>query len=389
MKKGLWAIIQRELHRMVKKPIYLVMTIIIPSIIIIFFATFLNQGVPTQMPIAVVDFDNSSTSRMIVRSLDAGQMAKIKYKLPSYENAKTKMQRGEIYAFVVIPRNFEKDVYTSKQPVINFHTEYAHYLASSLIMKEIQTTLTTISIGADLKVRLQKGENEHQAMAQVNPIVNDVHIIANSKLNYALYLTSMMMPGIICLMALMCSVYVIGIELKLGTSRRWLAIGNKSLRISLFGKLIPYTLIFSFMTIISEIVMEKIMGFPNEGSPIIMYLGALFTIAAYQAVGIFIIGILPSMRTALSIAAFYGTMGFTLSGFTYPNYAMLSGVKPFSYLYPLKQYYDIYCNVQINGLPFTQTLMPFVCLLCFWIILPLLSTWNLKKAAVQLNYKRD
>lgn len=389
MKKGLWAIIQRELHRMVKKPIYLVMTIIIPSIIIIFFATFLNQGVPTQMPIAVVDFDNSSTSRMIVRSLDAGQMAKIKYKLPSYENAKTKMQRGEIYAFVVIPRNFEKDVYTSKQPVINFHTEYAHYLASSLIMKEIQTTLTTISIGADLKVRLQKGENEHQAMAQVNPIVNDVHIIANSKLNYALYLTSMMMPGIICLMALMCSVYVIGIELKLGTSRRWLAIGNKSLRISLFGKLIPYTLIFSFMTIISEIVMEKIMGFPNEGSPIIMYLGALFTIAAYQAVGIFIIGILPSMRTALSIAAFYGTMGFTLSGFTYPNYAMLSGVKPFSYLYPLKQYYDIYCNVQINGLPFTQTLMPFVFLLCFWIILPLLSTWNLKKAAVQLNYKRD
>lgn len=389
MKKGLWAIIQRELHRMVKKPIYLVMTIIIPSIIIIFFATFLNQGVPTQMPIAVVDFDNSSTSRMIVRSLDAGQMAKIKYKLPSYENAKTKMQRGEIYAFVVIPRNFEKDVYTSKQPVINFHTEYAHYLASSLIMKEIQTTLTTISIGADLKVRLQKGENEHQAMAQVNPIVNDVHIIANSKLNYALYLTSMMMPGIICLMALMCSVYVIGIELKLGTSRRWLAIGNKSLRISLFGKLIPYTLIFSFMTIISEIVMEKIMGFPNEGSPIIMYLGALFTIAAYQAVGIFIIGILPSMRTALSIAAFYGTMGFTLSGFTYPNYAMLSGVKPFSYLYPLKQYYDIYCNVQINGLPFTQTLMPFVCLLCFWIILPLLSTWNLKKAVVQLNYKRD
>lgn len=389
MKKGLWAIIQRELHRMVKKPIYLVMTIIIPSIIIIFFATFLNQGVPTQMPIAVVDFDNSSTSRMIVRSLDSGQMAKIKYKLPSYENAKTKMQRGEIYAFVVIPRNFEKDVYTSKQPVINFHTEYAHYLASSLIMKEIQTTLTTISIGADLKVRLQKGENEHQAMAQVNPIVNDVHIIANSKLNYALYLTSMMMPGIICLMALMCSVYVIGIELKLGTSRRWLAIGNKSLRISLFGKLIPYTLIFSFMTIISEIVMEKIMGFPNEGSPIIMYLGALFTIAAYQAVGIFIIGILPSMRTALSIAAFYGTMGFTLSGFTYPNYAMLSGVKPFSYLYPLKQYYDIYCNVQINGLPFTQTLMPFVCLLCFWIILPLLSTWNLKKAVVQLNYKRD
>lgn len=389
MKKGLWAIIQRELHRMVKKPIYLVMTIIIPSIIIIFFATFLNQGVPTQMPIAVVDFDNSATSRMIVRSLDAGQMAKIKYKLPSYENAKTKMHRGEIYAFVVIPRNFEKDIYTSKQPVINFHTEYAHYLGASLIMKEIQTTLTTISIGADLKVRLQKGENEHLAMAQVNPIVNDVHIIANSKLNYALYLTSMMMPGIICLMALMCSVYVIGIEFKLRTARRWLVISNKSIVLGVIGKLLPYTLVFSFMIVISEIVMEKIMGFPSVGSPYIMYLGALFTVASYQAVGIFIIGIIPSMRTALSVAAFYGTMGFTLSGFTYPNEAMLSGARPFSYLYPLKHYYDIYCNVQINGLPLTESLLPFALLICFWIVLPMLSVRSLKKAAVELNYARD
>jgi ABC-2 type transport system permease protein len=115
MKKGIIPVFKRELHRMTSRPIYLMMTLIIPSIVIIFFATFLNQGMPKQLPIAVVDFDNSSTSRLIVRTLSSGQVCNVKYKLTSYESAKTKMQIGEIYAFVIIPRDFEKDVYNKKK----------------------------------------------------------------------------------------------------------------------------------------------------------------------------------------------------------------------------------------------------------------------------------
>src|SRR5574344_840430 len=342
MKKGIIPVFKRELHRMTSRPIYLMMTLIIPSIVIIFFATFLNQGMPSQLPIAVVDFDNSSTSRLIVRTLSAGQVCNVKYKLTSYESAKTKMQTGEIYAFVIIPRDFEKDIYNKKSPVINFHTEYAHYLAGSLIMREINTSLSTLAAGADLKVRLAKGENEDNAMAQVQPIRTDTHIIGNSQLNYAFYLSSIIMPGIIFLMALICTVYVIGIEFKIGSSRRWLVCSGSSIWKGLLGKLIPYTLLFSMMIIVSEIVMERIMGFPSKGNPMLLYLGAVLTVIAYQAMGIFLIGILPSLRTALSIAAFYGVIGFTLSGFTYPHFAMLSAVKPYTYFYPIRKYYMIY-----------------------------------------------
>ncbi|MCH3924208.1 MAG: ABC transporter permease [Bacteroidales bacterium] len=388
MKKGIIPVFKRELHRMTSRPIYLMMTLIIPSIVIIFFATFLNQGMPKQLPIAVVDFDNSSTSRLIVRTLSSGQVCNVKYKLTSYESAKTKMQIGEIYAFVIIPRDFEKDVYNKKSPVINFHTEYAHYLAGSLIMREINTSLSTLAAGADLKVRLAKGENEDNAMAQVQPIRTDTHIIGNSQLNYAFYLSSIIMPGIIFLMALICTVYVIGIEFKIGSSRRWLVYSGSSIWKGLLGKLIPYTLLFSMMIIVSEIVMERIMGFPSKGNPMLLYLGAVLTVIAYQAMGIFLIGILPSLRTALSIAAFYGVIGFTLSGFTYPHFAMLSAVKPYTYLYPLRQYYMIYSNVQINGLSFGETIFPFIYLLLFNVA-PFLVLWNIKSTAIKLNYERD
>ena len=364
------------------------MTVIIPCLVIIFFATFLNQGVPNKMPVAIVDFDNSTLSRTISRTLSAGQMCNVKYKLSSYESAKTKMQQGEVYAFVVIPRNFEKDVYSSKAPVVNFYTEYAHYLGSSLIMKEINTVLTTISIGADLKMRLMKGENSTQATAQVNPISNDVHIIANPLLNYALYLTSIMMPGIIFIMSMICTVYAIGIELKNASSRRWLVTGNRNILTALSAKLLPYTLLYTFMIIISEIVMERIMGFPNEGNPVIMYLGAMFTIISYQAMGILLIGVFPSMRTALSITAFYGVMSFTLTGFTYPNEAMLPAVRPFTFLYPLRQYYQLYCNVQINGLSFLESIIPFMYLMIFWLV-PFIVIMRIKSVAIKLDYERD
>lgn len=388
MEKGFWFVVHREIGRMVRRPIYLMMTVIIPLLIIIFFATFLNQGVPKQMPIAVVDFDNSSLSRTITRNLSAGEICNIKYRLSSYESAKAKMRQGQIYAFVVIPRDFEKNVYNRKSPIVNFYTEYAHYLCASLMMKEINTTLTTLSLGVDLKMRLAKGEDASYAEAKVNPVSNDAHVIANPLLNYAFYLSSVMMPGIIGLMVMLCTIYAIGIELKNYSSRRWMVCAKKNIAIAIDGKMLPYTIIYTLVIIFAETVMENIMGFPSEGNPWIMYLGALFTIISYQAVGIFLLGVIPSLRTALSIATIYGVMSFTLTGFTYPNEAMLPAVRPFTFIYPLRQYYQLYCNVQINGLGFVETLMPFVFLMIFW-ILPFFIIMRLRSAAVLLNYERD
>ncbi|MCI7465311.1 MAG: ABC transporter permease [Bacteroidales bacterium] len=386
--KGVVRVFKREVGRMISQPIYLVMTIVIPLIVVLFFATFLNKGVPSQLPIAVIDFDNSSSSRQIVRTISSGQFCKVKYKLSSYEVAQSRMQSGDIYAFVIIPRNFQQDVINGKQPEVVFCTEYVHYLAGSLIMRELTTTLSTLSAGVNLKLRLAKGEDENQALAQVQPIKTDVHIIGNPTLNYSYYLSSIIMPGIIFLMCLICTIYAIGSELKQASSKRWLVLAERSMAKALCGKLLPYTIVFSLMEIFTRIVLEKYLGFPVHGSNILLYLCSILTVVAYQAVGIFISGCLPVMRTALSIGAFYGVLGFTLAGFTYPQFAMLPAVRPYTLLYPLTQYYNMYSAVQINALDITETWLPLVILLLFN-ILPLFILPRLKKAAVRLDFSKD
>ena len=109
---------------------------------------------------------------------------------------------------------------------------------------------------------------------------------------------------------------------------------------------------------------------------------------SYQAIGVFITGCLPVLRDALSIGAFYGVLGFTIAGFTYPNLAMLPAVQSYTLLYPLKYYYSLYCGIRINGLGFVDTWNIFLCLMAY-IFLPLLIIIRLKKVAIKLNYSRD
>lgn len=388
MEKGIIPVLKRELKKMVSRPIYIMMTVIIPLIVILFFSTFLNKGMPSDLPIAVVDLDYSSTSRQITRHLEAGQTCEIKYKLSSFEEAKDKMQRENIYAFVLIPKNFQADLLSGKSPKIIFYTEYAHYLAGSATMKEINTILVTLSSGINLKMRQAKGEEVNNAMANIQPIRIDSHLIGNPLMNYSYYLSSIIMPGLIFLMSLISCIYTIGVELKFETSRHWLITSGGSMPKALLGKLLPYTFIYSVMLIFSYFIMSSVLGFETKGNIMLMFLGGILTIISYQAIGIFIIGVLPMLRDALSIGAFYGVLGFTLAGFTYPNFAMLAAVKPYTFLYPLTQYYNLYSNIQINGLTLSESYMPFIMLIAYCLI-PIFVISRLKGALIKLNFKRE
>ena len=60
-----------------KNPIYLFCMVIFPIVVVIFFTTLMQGGVPTDMPVGIVDQDNSATSRQLVHKLDAFQTTKV------------------------------------------------------------------------------------------------------------------------------------------------------------------------------------------------------------------------------------------------------------------------------------------------------------------------
>lgn len=59
-----------------------------------------------------------------------------------------------------------------------------------------------------------KGATEDQAMAFLQPIVIDSHVLNNPWLNYSVYLSNTIIPGILMLLIFMTTVYTIGSEMK-------------------------------------------------------------------------------------------------------------------------------------------------------------------------------
>lgn len=66
---ALWNVARRECRRLVSRLLYLFCMVIAPLFCYIFFTTLMDSGLPTDMPVGVVDQDMSATSRQLIRNL--------------------------------------------------------------------------------------------------------------------------------------------------------------------------------------------------------------------------------------------------------------------------------------------------------------------------------
>ena len=71
--KALQRVILYQMDKMIHNKIYLLCTIIFPLFVIVFFASVMQKGLPSKLPIAVVDQDNSATTRKLTRTLNTIQ----------------------------------------------------------------------------------------------------------------------------------------------------------------------------------------------------------------------------------------------------------------------------------------------------------------------------
>ena len=376
---------KRELKRIGSRPIYFLGTVGVMFFCYIFFLTFMKEGQPIRMPIAVVDFDNSSLSRQFLRNLDATQQAEIVTHLNSYTEARKEMQKGNIYAFVVIKDNFEAEVMANRRPKMTFYVNDAYLVAGSLLLKDI-TYMSELTAGAmKQKVLKAKGMEDSRIMGIIQPISLDTHLIGNPWANYGVYLLNVLLPGVLQIMILMLTVFAIGVELKEKTSRLWLRTADNSMFAALMGKLMPYTIIFTILGIIGNMLLYWYMGYPMNSHIGWMFLTTFLYVMAYQAVGTLIIGITPVLRDGVTLAAFYGLLGFTYAGFTFPIEQLPYIAQIFSELFPIRYYFKIYVNQALNGLSIGYSVDYLIALLAFT-VLPLFVYIRLKKAAIYQNY---
>ncbi len=345
----------------------------------------MDTGLPKDLPVAAVDLDDTSTSRNILRNLDAFQQTSIVAHYGSVNEARSAMQRGEIYGFFYIPRGLSAMAQAQNQPKVSFYTNNSYLIAGSLLFRDMKMMSELASGAAARSVLYAKGATEDQAMAFLQPIVIDTHALSNPWLNYSVYLSNTLIPGILMIMIFMVTVYSIGVEIKDRTAREWLRLGNNSIYISLAGKLLPQTVIFFIMGIFYNTYLYGYLHFPLNSGILPMLLATLLFILASQCCGIVMIGTLPTLRLGLSFASLWGVLSFSISGFSYPVMAMHPILQGLSNLFPLRHYFLIYVDQALNGYSMVFSWTNYVALLVF-MLLPFFVIKRLKEALIYYKY---
>ncbi len=380
----IWQMSLREVRIMIKNPIYGFCMVVFPLIAMIFFTSLMDDGLPQDMPVGVVDLDNTTTSRALVRRLDGFQSSKVVAHYPSVADARTAAQQNEIYGFLYIPKGTTDDLLASRQPKISYYYNLASIMAGSLIMKDLKTISMLGSAGVGQATMRAKGFTPEQTMAFLQPIRVDLHQVSNPWTNYNIYLSPVFVPGVMMLFIFLITAYSLGMELKFDTGKKWLAMADNRIVIAIIGKFLAQTVIWLALIFAYEFYMFSVLGFPHHGVTMLVVL-ALLEVFAAQGFGIFAFGLMPSLRMSMSICSLWAVLSFSMAGSAFPVMGMDGALQSLSWLFPLRHYYMIYQICVFNGFPLLEAWFHFVAMIGFT-LLPWFVISKIKNAMLTYEY---
>ena len=331
-----------------KNPIYLFCMVIFPIVVVIFFTSLMKEGVPTDMPVGIVDQDHSATSRQLVHKLDAFQTTKVVSHYENIAEARHAIQKNEIYAFLVIPDGTEAGLMASRQPKISFYYSSVSLAAGSLLFRDLKTISTLGGAAAGMAKLSALGKTNDEIMTFLQPIAVDLHMIGNPYANYNYYLSTVMVPGLIMLFIFLLTPYSIGTELKFNRAKDWMRMSENNPYLAIAGKMLPQTLIFLSIFLLFEFYIYYVLGFPHPGGVLPILLLGVMSVLACQCFGIFAFGLMPSLRMSMSICSLWGVVSFSICGATYPLFAMDSPIEAIGQLFPMRHYYMMFQTVSIG-----------------------------------------
>jgi len=377
--KELWIIAIREVKILAKNHIYIFCMLLFPLLVMVFFTTLMSDGLPMDMPVGIVDLDNTSTTRSIIRRLDAFQNSEVVEHYASVAEARQAIQQNRIYAFLYIPKGTTDELLASRQPKVSFYYSMTSVVAGTLLMKDLKTISMLGSAAVGQATMRAKGYTPQQIQSFLQPIRIDLHQIANPWTNYNAYLSTMIIPGCMMLFIFLITAYAIGMELKFGRGTQWVRVAKGNMVVALFGKFLPHTAIWLAVIYSYEYYIFGILHFPFLGSAWTLVLLGLMEVLAAQGFGIFAFGLMPSLRMSMSVCSLWAVLSFSMAGSAFPIMGMDTPLQSLSWLFPLRHYYMLYQICLFNGFPLLEAWFHFAALAAF-MLLPWLVISKIKNA---------
>ena len=382
---GFRRILRRELRQIAARPAFIFMLLPFPLILFITLAMVFHAGLPTGLPVAVVDLDGTMMSHQVIRMVDATPDVDVKLHLASLSEAKRALVSRKAYAVLYIPKNMERDLQLGHRPNLVMFINNQLYTTGSITHRAIASALSTFNVGVSIQTRMARGADRDSATAAAQPIPLQINPLFNPTLNYIQFLLAAIMPAILQIF--------VSVSAALSFSRdhhtaagmpRAMRLGGSAFRV-IAGKLLPYTIIWSMMLMLTDAIIFG--GFDGSFHGNIAFhfvYGAIFILAS-QFLGA--CGALLSRDTAATLG-FVGVLtapAFGFAGVSYPRIMMNQFARWWGDMIPLTSYLELRTDQVLRGTPIHYSLPEF-----YWALATMVGWLLLLVVLVQADaYKKS
>ena len=170
--------------------------------------TVYGVGVVSDVPVYVVDHDNSTVSRTLRLFLDAGPDLKVLGTLDTLEEAEEVLRNGNAAAVVYIPEGLSQAIKTQNSGHVVAYIDGTNMILAKTADKAIQTVVKTTSVGVSMIAVNKKGMPKQELMGALQPVSIDVERPFNALTLYSEYLLPVLiffcLNIFICLMTCAC-----------------------------------------------------------------------------------------------------------------------------------------------------------------------------------------
>ena len=307
------------------------------SVLVSFLYTYLySEETLQELPIGVVDADNTAQSRQLLRMIDANSGVAIYNSYPNLAEAKKAFQQEQIRGIVTIPSRFSLNLQRGEQPSISVYADASYILYYKQVLTAAKMAAVYLNAGVEVKRTSAQGKLPAQATDEAMPVSAKVVSLYNPSSGYATFLIPIVFV-IIFQTTILTAVGILGGSMREGNKLHKIYPNSHTFFGALpivMGKATTYLgLSMVILLIILGIVMP-LFGIPMRNTMLTTMVFMTPFILSIVFMGLCLLNFLRRREDAIMLIMYTSLPAMMLTGFSWPSVAMPEWLNVFSYIVP-------------------------------------------------------
>jgi ABC-2 type transport system permease protein len=299
---------------------------------------------PSELPITIIDQDNSSLSETIIDALDDSQYLRV-YRVTFDETQGRKdLQQSKVEGVITIPYQFSSMIQQKRHPEIQIDLNTMNILTSNYINSSAVKTLGAINAGIMMNTLQKSGIPAPSVAEQWEAFRVNTDRFYNPETNYL----KCLWPGIVATVLQQIFLMVIALMFSFEFEKNLfpeLLHKTKSASFMIFAKSLPYILVMMLIWGVMLLTFFPIFKIPITGSFSNVFIFSLLFMISLLAIGVMVSAFCKTMVLSTDILMIIATPSFIVGGYTWPISQMPGIMQGIANILPITPFLSGYRKI--------------------------------------------